>query len=132
MVQTKVSVPSIFVYAVLFLIGYWMLFPKDVVAISGVPPMFATIIIALSGISGHAQPIKKDDTGLRSRAGALSSVSWDFPSPSGRRQRPQTEFPYPRKKSLFSNETHKRSIQDGTYAIEVLSANAQSIGSTSS
>jgi len=76
-VRTKAWVPSIFVCAVLFLLGYWTFFPQDIVALAGVPPVVAvmmmyllitnmgtllslqelknqwkTIIIALSGILG--------------------------------------------------------------------------------
>ncbi|OMP66433.1 hypothetical protein [Domibacillus epiphyticus] len=76
-VRTKAWVPSIFVCAVLFLIGYWTFFPKDIVALAGVPSTVAvmmmyllitnmgtllsiqelknqwkTIVIALSGILG--------------------------------------------------------------------------------
>ncbi|SHS89930.1 Uncharacterised protein [Mycobacteroides abscessus subsp. abscessus] len=76
-VRTKAWVPSVFVCAVLFLIGYWTFFPQDIVALAGVPPVVAvmmmyllitnmgtllsikelkaqwkTIVIALSGILG--------------------------------------------------------------------------------
>ncbi|WHY01263.1 hypothetical protein [Neobacillus sp. DY30] len=76
-VRTKAWVPSIFVCAVLFLLGYWTFFPQDIVAVAGVPPVVAvmmmyllitnmgtllslqelknqwkTIVIALSGILG--------------------------------------------------------------------------------
>jgi hypothetical protein len=76
-VRTKAWVPSIFVCAVLFLFGYWTFFPQDIVALAGVPPVVAvmmmyllitnmgtllslqelknqwkTIVIALSGILG--------------------------------------------------------------------------------
>jgi hypothetical protein len=76
-VRTKAWVPSIFVCAVLFLLGYWTFFPQDIVALAGVPPVVAvmmmyllitnmgtllslqelkkqwkTIVIALSGILG--------------------------------------------------------------------------------
>lgn len=46
-VRTKAWIPSIFVSAVLFLIGYWTFFPKDIVAISGVPPVVATMMMYL-------------------------------------------------------------------------------------
>jgi MFS family permease len=76
-VRTKAWVPSVFVCAVLFLMGYWTFFPKDIVALAGVPSVVAvmmmyllitnmgtllsvkelkaqwkTIVIALSGIFG--------------------------------------------------------------------------------
>jgi MFS family permease len=76
-VRTKAWVPSVFVCAVLFLIGYWTFFPQDIVALAGVPSVVAvmmmyllitnmgtllsikelkaqwkTIVIALSGILG--------------------------------------------------------------------------------
>lgn len=45
--RTKAWVPSVFVSAVLFLIGYWTFFPQDIVAIAGVPPVVATMMIYL-------------------------------------------------------------------------------------
>jgi len=46
-VRTKAWVPSIFVCAVLFLIGYWTFFPQDIVALAGVPPVVATMMMYL-------------------------------------------------------------------------------------
>ncbi|WP_226642547.1 hypothetical protein [Mesobacillus subterraneus] len=76
-VRTKAWIPSMFVSAVLFLIGYWTFFPKEIVSLAGVPSAVAvmmmyllitnmgtllsiqelknqwkTIVIALSGILG--------------------------------------------------------------------------------
>lgn len=76
-VRTKAWVPSVFVCAVLFLVGYWTIFPKDIVSIAGIPQVVAislmyllitnmgtllslkellrqwkTIVISLSGILG--------------------------------------------------------------------------------
>lgn len=76
-VRTKAWIPSMFVSAILFLIGYWTFFPKEIVALAGVPSAVAvmmmyllitnmgtllsiqelknqwkTIVIALSGILG--------------------------------------------------------------------------------
>lgn len=76
-VRTKAWIPSMFISAVLFLIGYWSFFPKEIVALAGVPSAVAvmmmyllitnmgtllslqelknqwkTIVIALSGILG--------------------------------------------------------------------------------
>lgn len=45
--RTKAWIPSVFVSAVLFLIGYWTFFPKDIVPIAGVPPVVATMMIYL-------------------------------------------------------------------------------------
>ncbi|WNS76599.1 hypothetical protein RRV45_06220 [Bacillus sp. DTU_2020_1000418_1_SI_GHA_SEK_038] len=45
--RTKAWIPSVFVSAVLFLIGYWTFFPQDIVSISGVPPVVATMVIYL-------------------------------------------------------------------------------------
>ncbi|MEH7122621.1 hypothetical protein V7122_17850 [Bacillus sp. JJ1532] len=45
--RTKAWIPSVFVSAVLFLIGYWTFFPKDIVPIAGVPPVVATMVIYL-------------------------------------------------------------------------------------
>lgn len=46
-VRTKAWVPSMFISAVLFLIGYWTFFPKDIVSIAGVPPVVATMLMYL-------------------------------------------------------------------------------------
>ncbi|MFC0270842.1 hypothetical protein ACFFIX_05190 [Metabacillus herbersteinensis] len=46
-VRTKAWIPSIFVCAVLFLLGYWTFFPKDIVALAGVPPVVATMMMYL-------------------------------------------------------------------------------------
>lgn len=46
-VRTKAWVPSIFICAVLFLGGYWTFFPKDIVALAGVPPVVATMMMYL-------------------------------------------------------------------------------------
>ncbi|MEK4405426.1 hypothetical protein MKZ26_13665 [Sporosarcina sp. FSL K6-6792] len=46
-VRTNAWVPSVFVSAVLFLLGYWTFFPPDIVAIAGVPPAVATMLIYL-------------------------------------------------------------------------------------
>jgi MFS family permease len=46
-VRTKAWVPSIFVCAVLFLFGYWTFFPPDIVAVAGIPPVVATMLMYL-------------------------------------------------------------------------------------
>lgn len=46
-IRTKAWIPSIFVSGVLFLIGYWTFFPEDIVALAGVPPVVATMLIYL-------------------------------------------------------------------------------------
>ncbi|MFY3792293.1 hypothetical protein ACOQFO_11525 [Ureibacillus sp. MALMAid1270] len=46
-IRTKAWIPSIFIRAVLFLIGYWTFFPKDIVAIAGIPNTVATLLIYL-------------------------------------------------------------------------------------
>ncbi|WP_053360693.1 hypothetical protein [Bacillus sp. FJAT-27251] len=46
-VRTKAWVPSMFVCAVLFLLGYWTFFPQDIVAVAGVPPVVATMMMYL-------------------------------------------------------------------------------------
>ncbi|CAH0345435.1 hypothetical protein [Bacillus sp. CECT 9360] len=46
-VRTKAWVPSIFVCAILFLLGYWTFFPQDIVALAGVPPVVATMLMYL-------------------------------------------------------------------------------------
>src|SRR3954447_18874674 len=46
-VRTKAWVPSVFVCAVLFLLGYWTFFPQDIVAVAGIPPVVASMMIYL-------------------------------------------------------------------------------------
>lgn len=46
-VRTKAWIPSVFVCAVLFLLGYWTIFPKDIVARAGVPLVVATMLMYL-------------------------------------------------------------------------------------
>ncbi|OCA82234.1 hypothetical protein A8F94_20175 [Bacillus sp. FJAT-27225] len=46
-VRTKAWVPSMFVCAVLFLLGYWTFFPEDIVSVAGVPPVVATMMMYL-------------------------------------------------------------------------------------
>lgn len=46
--KTKAWIPSVFVIATLFLIGYWTFFPKDIVALAGMgPPLGGTLVIML-------------------------------------------------------------------------------------
>lgn len=46
--KTKASIPSVFVTAVLFLVGYWTIFPKDIVDLAGMgPPLGGTLVILL-------------------------------------------------------------------------------------
>ncbi|MGE6486855.1 hypothetical protein [Paenisporosarcina sp. NPDC076898] len=46
-IRTKAWVPSIFISAVLFLIGYWTFFPANIVEISGIPSVVAVMLIYL-------------------------------------------------------------------------------------
>jgi hypothetical protein len=46
-VRTKAWIPSVFVCAVLFLLGYWTFFPSDIVAVAGIPPVVASMMIYL-------------------------------------------------------------------------------------
>jgi len=45
--RTKAWITSVFVCAVLFLIGYWTFFPKDIVSIAGIGPVVATMLMYL-------------------------------------------------------------------------------------
>lgn len=45
--RTKAWIPSVFVCAVLFLAGYWTFFPKDIVALSGMPKAVAILSMYL-------------------------------------------------------------------------------------
>ncbi|RYG73337.1 hypothetical protein EU245_06505 [Lentibacillus lipolyticus] len=46
-VRTKAWVPSIFICAILFLLGYWTFFPKEIVAEAGIPSVVATAMMYL-------------------------------------------------------------------------------------
>ncbi|WP_251554820.1 hypothetical protein [Neobacillus muris] len=46
-IRTKAWVPSMFISAVLFLIGYWTFFPKEIVSIAGIPSVVATLLMYL-------------------------------------------------------------------------------------
>ncbi|TRM10997.1 hypothetical protein FH966_04245 [Lentibacillus cibarius] len=46
-VRTKAWVPSIFICAILFLLGYWTFFPKEIVAEAGIPSVVATALMYL-------------------------------------------------------------------------------------
>lgn len=45
--RTKAWIPSVFVCAVLFLIGYWTFFPENIVSIAGIGPVVATMLMYL-------------------------------------------------------------------------------------
>ncbi|MEJ4044029.1 hypothetical protein [Erwinia sp. SLM-02] len=46
-VRTKAWIPSVFVCAVLFLIGYWTFFPQDIVSRAGITPVVAVMLMYL-------------------------------------------------------------------------------------
>lgn len=46
-VRTKAWIPSVFVCAVLFLVGYWTFFPKDIVSLAGITPVVAVMLMYL-------------------------------------------------------------------------------------
>ncbi|MEN2465754.1 hypothetical protein [Ornithinibacillus sp. JPR2-1] len=46
-IRTKAWIPSMFISAVLFLIGYWTFFPQDIVSIAGIPSAVATMLMYL-------------------------------------------------------------------------------------
>ena len=46
-IRTKAWIPSIFISATLFLIGYWTFFPANIVEISGIPSTVAVMLIYL-------------------------------------------------------------------------------------
>ena len=86
-VRTKAWVPSVFVCAVLFLLGYWTFFPQDIVAVAGIPPAVASMMIYLlitnMGTLLSLQQLKEQwKTILISLAGILGIVvvscsQWD-------------------------------------------------------
>lgn len=46
-IRTKAWIPSVFISAILFLLGYWTFFPQDIVQIAGIPNVVATLLIFL-------------------------------------------------------------------------------------
>ncbi|WP_445448621.1 hypothetical protein [Enterococcus faecalis] len=46
-IQTKAWIPSVFVCGVLFIVGYWTIFPKNIVEEAGVPAVVATLLMYL-------------------------------------------------------------------------------------
>lgn len=46
-IRTKAWIPSVFISAVLFIIGYWTFFPKNIVELAGIPSAVATMLIFL-------------------------------------------------------------------------------------
>ncbi|WP_034948029.1 hypothetical protein [Erwinia oleae] len=46
-VKTRAWIPSVFVCAVLFLLGYWSFFPKDIISIAGIPTVVAVLLMYL-------------------------------------------------------------------------------------
>lgn len=46
--KTKASIPSVFITAMLFLVGYWTVFPKNIVELAGMgPPLGGLLVILL-------------------------------------------------------------------------------------
>lgn len=45
--KTKAWISSVFVCAVLFVVGYWTFFPKNIVEIAGISPVVATLLMYL-------------------------------------------------------------------------------------
>lgn len=46
--KTKASIPSVFITAMLFLVGYWTVFPKNIVELAGLgPPLGGLLVILL-------------------------------------------------------------------------------------
>ncbi len=46
-IRTKAWVPSMFISALLFLIGYWTFFPTEIVSVAGIPSVVATMLMYL-------------------------------------------------------------------------------------
>lgn len=44
-IKTKAFIPSVFICAILFLLGYWSFFPRDLVARAGIPSVTAIMLI---------------------------------------------------------------------------------------
>ncbi|WP_091124519.1 hypothetical protein [Gilliamella intestini] len=58
--RTKAWIPSVFVCAVLFLVGYWTFFPSDIVARAGIPSVVAIMFMYLLIVNmGTLLPIKE-------------------------------------------------------------------------
>lgn len=45
--KTKAWISSVFVCALLFIVGYWTFFPENIVEIAGIPPVVATLLMYL-------------------------------------------------------------------------------------
>lgn len=46
-IRTKAWIPSVFISALLFLLGYWTFFPQDIVALAGIPSAVAVLLMYL-------------------------------------------------------------------------------------
>src|SRR5690606_25586355 len=46
-IRSKAWIPSVFICAILFLLGYWTFFPKDIVEIAGIPGTVAGMLVYL-------------------------------------------------------------------------------------
>ena len=46
-IKTKAWIPSVFVCGVLFILGYWTIFPQNIVEVAGIPTVVATLLMYL-------------------------------------------------------------------------------------
>lgn len=81
--RTKAWVPSMFICASLFLIGYWTFFPSDIVELAGIPSSVATLLMYLlitnMGTLLSLQELKKQwKTVLIALSGILGIVAFLF------------------------------------------------------
>lgn len=82
-VRTKAWVPSIFICAILFLLGYWTFFPQEIVALAGIPSVVSTMMMFLlitnMGTLLSLPELKKQwKTILIALAGILGAVAFLF------------------------------------------------------
>nr|WP_202115085.1 hypothetical protein [Gilliamella sp. Pas-s27] len=81
--RTKAWIPSVFVCAILFLVGYWTFFPADIVARAGIPPVVAVmfmylLIVNMGTLLSVKELLRQWKTILISLAGIAGIVIFAF------------------------------------------------------
>lgn len=75
-IKTKAFIPSVFITAILFLIGFWTFFPKDIVAIIGFSgPIITICMLFLVGHMGTLFNIKEIISQWKTVVIALSGIA---------------------------------------------------------
>ncbi|WP_085247901.1 hypothetical protein [Gilliamella mensalis] len=81
--RTKAWIPSVFVCAVLFLVGYWTFFPSDIVARAGIPSVVAVmfmylLIVNMGTLLSVKELLRQWKTILISLAGIVGIITVAF------------------------------------------------------